>query len=176
MAKKNVTTAVLSEAALDVNSDVNPADDGKVISGRHFSVGVPLCRGVGLFGFSDSFRSVSVTSSAVEYPDSVTDQIHALSIADMIRQGQGFVIQEPSDYDFKPGERDDGSIEPHSLYELEWADPAQRYETEQKMNAEFSKSVITIDHDEAKKQSSDSSENTSLQDLESTVSENVDTK
>lgn len=174
MAKKNVTVDVLSEVALDVNSDVNPADDGKSIPVRHHSVGVPLCRGVGLFGFPDSFRSVSVTSPAVEYPDSVTDQIHALSIADMIRQGQGSVTQEPSDYDLKPGERDDGSIEPHSLNELEWADPAQRYETEQRMNEELSKSVVKIDRKEANKQSSDSPESVSPQ-PEKTVSEKSDT-
>lgn len=175
MAKVNVSTDVLSEAALDDKSAVNPADDGKVIPVRHHSVGVPLCRGVGLFGFPASLRSVSVTSPVVEYPDSVTDQIHALSIADMIRQGQGSVVQEPTDYDLKPGERDDGSIEPHSLNELEWADPAQRFETEQKMNEEFSKSVITIDHEEAKKQVSDSSKSTSSHESESTLSEKVDT-
>lgn len=175
MAKVNVTTDVLSEAALDVDSSVNPADDGKVIPVEHYSVGVPLCRGVALFGFPASLRSVSVTSPAVEYPDSVTDQIHALSIADMIRQGQGSVTQEPTDFDLKPGERDNGSVEPHSLNELEWADPAQRYETEQRLNEDFSKSIITIDHKEAKKQSSDSSKSTSSHESESTVSEKVDT-
>lgn len=145
MAKKNVDVSVLSDSALDEKSDVNPAETPDIIVPLHVSVGVPLCSSKRFL--SDMFgdcSAVSVSSPVITYPDSVTDQIHALSIADMIRQGQGSVVQEPSDYDLKAGEYDDGSIMPESMNNLEWADPAQRFETEQRLNDEFAGSIVPV--------------------------------
>lgn len=145
MAKKNVDVSVLSDSALDDKSNGNPAETSDVIVPVHVSVGVPLCSSKRFLGdnFGDC-SAVSVFSPVIIYPDSVTDQIHALSIADMIRQGQGSVVQEPSDYDLKAGEYDDGSVMPESLNNLEWADPAQRFETEQRLNDEFAGSVVPV--------------------------------
>lgn len=145
MAKKNVDVSVLSDSALDDKSSVNPSETSDVIVPVNVSVGVPLCSSKRFLGdvYGDC-SAISVSSPVISYPDSVTDQIHALSIADMIRQGQGSVFQEPSDYDLKAGEYDDGSIMPQSMNNLEWADPAQRFETEQRLNDEFAGSISVV--------------------------------
>lgn len=145
MSKKNVSVDELSNAALDAVSQDNPAETPEADEIVRIGVNNPLCFSGRSFGFDKSYRSVGVSAGApIVYPKSKTDQIHALSIADMIRQGQGAVTQEPSDYDLKPGERDNGSIEPHDMSELEWADPAERFETEQKMNEEFVKNIVPV--------------------------------
>lgn len=65
----------------------------------------------------------------LKYPPSVTDQLHAASVAQMVRNGQGAVAEDSTDnFDFVDG-KDDGSLEGHSLYETEWADPAEQFES-----------------------------------------------
>lgn len=65
----------------------------------------------------------------VSYPPSVTDQTHALSIAEQVKVGQAQVRQDDiaSDYDFKPGDKDDGRA---VVGVYDYSEPAERYEAE----------------------------------------------
>lgn len=66
----------------------------------------------------------------ISYPPSVTDQLANLSLAEMINKGQGDIKEDVLDnFDFRDG-NDDGSLEGHALSDLEWADPASRFESE----------------------------------------------
>lgn len=71
-----------------------------------------------------------VPSYIISYPPSVTDQLANISLAEMINRGQGDIKEDVLDnFDFRDG-KDDGSLDGHSLYDLEWADPASRFESE----------------------------------------------
>lgn len=87
------------------------------------------------------------------YPVNRTDQLHGLSVAEMVRNGQGSVpIDDVSNYDYidernKPF-KDDGSLEVHSMNEIEWADPAEIYERSQALEREIQNSVkVTVKAD-----------------------------
>lgn len=87
----------------------------------------------------------------LRYPPNRTDQLHGLSVAEMVRNGQGSVpIDDVNNYDYidEQGKKfkDDGTLEVHSMSELEWADPAEIYERSQALESQFQKSVITIQH------------------------------
>lgn len=95
---------------------------------------------VGSFGHNP-FYGNSSPFRFVQYPPSVTDQIHASSIAEMVKQGQGAIGEEDmNNFDFPDG-KDDGKLKGHSLSELEWADPAERYENEAALNAEIGTAI-----------------------------------
>lgn len=84
----------------------------------------------------------------VVYPPNCADQLHGLSVAEMVRNGQGQVLEEDlSNYDYidEQGKKfkDDGSLEVHSMQEIEWADPAEIFEKSQEMESDF-KNSITI--------------------------------
>lgn len=69
----------------------------------------------------------------VVFPPSVTDQLHALTVADMVRQGQGRVEEnELQNWTFQDG-KDDGTLDAHSFQETVWADPAEQYESMQEI-------------------------------------------
>lgn len=87
------------------------------------------------------------------YPVNRTDQLHGLSVAEMVRNGQGSVpIDDVNNYDYidernKPF-KDDGSLEVHSMNDLEWADPAEIYERSQALEKEIQNSVhVTVKPD-----------------------------
>lgn len=65
----------------------------------------------------------------ISYPPSVTDQTHALSISEQVKVGQAQVRQDDiaSDYDFKPGEEDDGRS---VIGVYDYSEPAERFEAE----------------------------------------------
>lgn len=65
----------------------------------------------------------------VSYPPSVTDQTHALSIAEQVKVGQAQVRNDDilSDYDFAPGVKDDGRA---AVGVFEYSEPAERFEAE----------------------------------------------
>lgn len=53
----------------------------------------------------------------VKYPDTLTDQTHALTLAQQVRRGQGDAEKpDPSQFDFPDG-KDDGSVA-HGLFEF----------------------------------------------------------
>lgn len=86
----------------------------------------------------------------VVFPPNRTDQMHGATVAQMVKQGQGNVLEEDlNNFDFKAGQKDDGSLKAHSLYEMEWSDPAERYETEQKLHTEIVTAIRREAHDKA---------------------------
>lgn len=93
----------------------------------------------------------------VEYPPNCADQIHGLSVAEMVRNGQGQVLEEDlSNYDYLDEQgkkfKDDGTLEVHSMQEVEWADPAEIFEQSQKLEKDFQNSItIKVDADGLKK-------------------------
>lgn len=87
------------------------------------------------------YFDVSAPVKLVAYPPNITDQLNNHSIAEMVRQGQGTVAEEKlENFEFPDG-KDDGSLQGHSMNELEWADPAERYEHEVAVNAEISTAI-----------------------------------
>lgn len=92
----------------------------------------------------------------VVYPPNTADQIHGLSVAEMVRNGQGQVLEEDlSNYDYldEKGKKfkDDGSLEVHSMQELEWADPAEIFEQSQNLEKDFQNSItVKVDTDKLK--------------------------
>lgn len=103
----------------------------------------------GRFSNKVDLDSLAVGSSMISYPANKTDQIHALSVSEMVRNGQGDVRETTAEnYDFQAGERDDGSIMPKSMQELEWADPAEVFEAHQSLEKDFKNSItIKVDAD-----------------------------
>lgn len=88
------------------------------------------------------------------YPINRTDQLHGLSVAEMVRNGQSSVpIDDVNNYDYiderdKPF-KDDGSLEVHSMNDIEWADPAEIYERSQVLEKEIQNSVkVTVKVDD----------------------------
>lgn len=149
--KKNVSASELAAAA--VEGKENPAYDTKsnpiIVRIGHAPTITDFAKG---FGLGSDTGNVHFHFPFVSYPDSVTDQLHALSISDMIKQGQGSVAeQNPDAYELKPGERFSNDMEVHGLSELEWADPAERFETEQRMNEQFQKTMVVINKSAAEK-------------------------
>lgn len=122
-------TAAMASDALSEGESTSVFDPAK-------SVRSPVVGFVPLF-FNSKINAVRVP---ILYPPSHTDQLHAASLAELVRQGQGTVSEnELTNFDFSDG-RDDGR-EAHSMYELEWADPAERYEAEQRVNAAISAEI-----------------------------------
>ena len=118
MAKKNVTVDDLSTAALDDSSAVNPAETGEL---RTIRIS-PVCP---LYRFN-SDNNCSCNVPLTKYPDTQTDQLHALSIADMIKQGQGSVSEfDDTNFDLKPNQKSKPEDFGESLQNTEWADPAE---------------------------------------------------
>lgn len=129
----SVTTGSLADSALSSGSD-NPAE--KVVE-------------------AIEVYATAYPTDWIQYPVSKTDQLHALSVADMVKNQQGSIFEpDLAQYDLPDGV-DNSSIQPHSLNELEWADPAERYEAEQRLNSEFASSVKAV------RRSSDVSDTTS---------------
>lgn len=99
------------------------------------------------------------------YPVNRTDQLHGLSVAEMVRNGQGSVpIDDVNNYDYiderNKSFKDDGSLEVHSMNDLEWADPAEIYERSQALEKEIQNSVhVTVKPDSQK--TSETSQKTS---------------
>lgn len=84
-----------------------------------------------------------IPASGCEYPPSQTEQIHAASISEQIRAGQGNAeTSETSsdDYLFKDG-RDTGVDDIPVFGDIN--EPASRFEQEQKFKQDLSKSVQT---------------------------------
>lgn len=107
----------------------------------------------------------------VVYPPNRTDQLHGLSVAEMVRNGQSSVpIDDVNNFDYideqnKPF-KDDGSLEVHSMNDVEWADPAEIYERSQALEEQIRNSIkVVVDTDkldsQQKQSSNDSSPNNS---------------
>lgn len=101
-------------------------------------------------------------ATPIEYPPNSADQIHGLSVAEMVRNGQGQVLEEDlSNYDYidekdKPF-KDDGSLEVHSMQEVEWADPAEIFEKSQELESDIRNSItVKVDTDKLKNSVEDS--------------------
>lgn len=64
-----------------------------------------------------------------DYPPNLTDQTHALSIAEQIKVGQAQIRNDDSfdQYDFKPGQKDDGRT---AVGVYDFSEPAERFEAE----------------------------------------------
>lgn len=96
-----------------------------------------------IYGWADTCFGVS--QGITRYPPNRTDQLHRATIGDMIRQGQGEVKEDDlNNFDYpvhvvdgKPVATPDRGEKGHGLYDLEWADPAQRYESERRVHTEI---------------------------------------
>lgn len=81
---------------------------------------------------------LSPVIKSVAFPLSRTDQIHNVSVSEMVRRGTGQVKEtEVSNFDFPDG-KDDGTLEPVGLQSFDWADPAERFEKEMSLRAAMS--------------------------------------
>lgn len=88
------------------------------------------------YGYGD--KIVILTPPRSVFPPNKTDQLHGATIADLVSQGQGHVEEtELSNFDYpvkivdgKPVETPDRGEKAHGPRSLEWADPAERYESE----------------------------------------------
>lgn len=81
----------------------------------------------------DSVPEVIATPVFVpDYPPTQTDQTHGLSLAQMVAQGQGSVAEaDVNMFDFPDGKDLGDDYTVPTMQQLEWADPAERYEAEQ---------------------------------------------
>ena len=135
--KANATTEELAEVAIDEKKE-NPIDD-KVI----------LIRQLPPLGFVRGDFTVVGLQPHVDYPPSRTDQVHNVSISDMIKQGQGEISEtDINNFDFKAGEKDDGR-DVKSMQEMEWADPAERFEQEVALHNEITTAIRQEAHEKA---------------------------
>lgn len=144
----NVSTDTLADIALDDTKEM-PAVD--VFSGAVGMV-APVINHTRYYGYSLSNVPLAPVDCSVTYPENKTDQLHALSVSEMIRQGQGAVMADPDNFDANlPGD-------PKSLYETDWADPAERYESEVALNEQFVKSIHASRRDSDQSVQSDESD------------------
>lgn len=84
-----------------------------------------------------------IPASGFDYPPSQTEQIHAASISEQIRAGQGNAEtpeNSPGDYLFQDG-RDTGIDDVPVFGDI--TEPASRFEQEQKFKSDLSKSLQT---------------------------------
>lgn len=129
MGKSTATPAELAEVAIDAKKK-NPIDDK-----------VKLIRQESPLGFCRGDVVVVGLHPHVDYPPSRTDQVHNVSISDMIKQGQGEISEtDINNFDIKAGEKDDGR-EVKSMQEMEWADPAERFEAEVALHNEITTAI-----------------------------------
>lgn len=118
----------LADVAL---SDVEVKNDEIVVSSVSSSF-YPVARSSRLFGFPDFYTSIKADIVRIDYPPNMTDQIHGLSIAQMVNSDSAHSGDIPEDaFDLKAGEHLSDSAEAHSMYETDWASPEQIYESEQ---------------------------------------------
>lgn len=143
----------LADVAL---SDVEVENDEVVVSfASAFSC--PIARSSRLFGFPDFYTSVRADTVRIDYPPNMTDQIHGLSIAQMVNSDSAHSGVIPEDaYDLKVGEHLSDSVEVHSMYETDWASPEQIYESEQAL-AKTIQSEDALYKAQAKRRDSDDS-------------------
>lgn len=121
------------------------------------SVSCPISRSVRLFGFSDVYSRITAPVCRLDYPPNMTDQIHGLSVAQMVNSDSAHSGVIPEDaFDLKAGERLSDSVEVHSMYETDWASPEQIYESEQAL-AKTIQSEDALYKAQAKRRDSDDS-------------------
>ena len=89
-------------------------------------------------------------ATPIEYPPNPADQLHGLSVAEMVRNGQGQLLDDDlSHYDFIDQQRenlsDDGSLDVKPMSAVEWADPAEIYEAGVALEKEIRKGVTKIE-------------------------------
>lgn len=118
----------------------------------------PMFRRKNLVGLgADDFAEYDA-ERVVNYPPSVTDQTHAMSLADQVKVGEAQIRDDDNSvYDFKPGEKDDGR-EAVGVYD--YSEPAERFEAEQSVHASIEKEVqtqIAKRRDEEKQKSTNNS-------------------
>lgn len=78
----------------------------------------------------------------VTFGKSRTDQLHNQSIAMMVRQGQGSVLEEElNNYDFDENRKDNGTLNVPTMFDSDWADPAQQFETSVSLNKEINAGI-----------------------------------
>lgn len=137
MAKSKATTKELAESAIDKKKG-NPIDDK-----------VTLIRQLSPLGFNRADVVVVGLHPHVDYPPSKTDQVHNVSISEMIKQGQGEVSEtDINNFDIKADEKDDGR-DVRSMQEMEWADPAERFEQEIALHNEITTALRNEAHEKA---------------------------
>ena len=146
MSKKTDELAVSAITGVDVSQDEKGVTSGKtsVFLGS-FPFGSPYFARCAVGNLNSDFSSenISASSSMIDYPANQTDQIHALSVSEMVRNGQGDVRETTlENFDFQAGERDDGSVTPVSMQQLDWADPAEIYEAHHNLDAEIKNSIL----------------------------------
>lgn len=98
---------------------------------------IPVC--VPVYGRKrlNSSNFVAYVQSPVVYPESLTDQTHALTLAEQVRRGQGDAEKpDPKSFDFPDG-KDDGS-EAHGVFEF--AERVDAWLAEQNLSAELKES------------------------------------
>lgn len=169
MSKKSDELATSALSGVDVSPEERGVSSGRIsvfscplpIGSRHFLRCITGC-----LGNKVDPISLAAGSSMISYPANQTDQIHALSVSEMVRNGQGDVRETSAEnFDFQAGERDDGSIMPKSMQELEWADPAEVFEAHQSLDREIKDSItIKVDADKLKKSVDQSKESETGQD------------
>lgn len=89
-------------------------------------------------------------ATAIVYPPNPADQLHGLSVAEMVRNGQGQLLDDDlSHYDFIDQQRenlsDDGSLDVQPMSAVEWADPAEIYEAGVALEKEIRKGVVKVE-------------------------------
>lgn len=143
MARKNLVADALSDS---------PDSVPEMVVNKGVCVSPDYCPSSRVYNF-DARQGCT----RVVYPPNTADQIHGLSVAEMVRNGQGQVLEEDlSNYDYLDEQgkkfKDDGSLEVHSMQEVEWADPAEIFEQSQNLEKEFQNSItIKVDADGLKK-------------------------
>ena len=93
-----------------------------------FACVCPMVRRASLVRGSDTWVLYGA-ERVKSYPPNITDQTHALSIAEQVKVGQAQVRNDDvqDEYDFKRGERDDGRS---AVGVYEYSEPAERFEAE----------------------------------------------
>lgn len=105
-------------------------------------------------GVANSRERITV-STWVDRGPTQTEQIHAASISEQIRSGQGSADTEVAKdyYDFPDG-KDDGS---EGVGVFDMSEPAEAFEREQQFKADLKRDLSLQMADRAKKQASDAS-------------------
>lgn len=118
----------------------------------------------------------------VVYSPNRTDQLHGLSVAEMVRNGQSALpIDDVNNFDYidevnKPF-KDDGSLEIHSMNDVEWADPAEIYERSQALEENIRNSIkVVVDTDKLDSQKKESSKESKESSKESFLEEPTTTQ
>lgn len=156
MSKKQLVEQALSDKKVDEDNNPYSKIKGSV------SLTLPHRQYVG-FSHNRRIESVDYVINPVSYPPNMTDQTHALTLAEQVRRGQGDAEKpDPDAYDFPDG-KDDGS-DAHGIFEF--SERVDQWIAEQNLSDELRQSfrdqVLSREIDKA--QSKIMQQNDSLKD------------